>query len=137
MILRHLLLGVFLLTCLASVSAQESTITAEQLRMAREFMSDYEEELLRTGENQEASALILESRLANEAAYLFLVKVPGYDDAMKNDQLLEFMEETRKEYKDYRNLDKEAKKTRRKKQNHIATINDDYRKALELYDQAG
>ena len=45
------------------------------------------------------------------------------------------MEETRKEYKDYRKLDKEAKKTRRKKQDHIASINEDYQKALELYEE--
>ena len=116
--------------------AQDSDVTPEELRLARETMSDIEERMLRTADDQSASALILESRLANEAAFLYLINLPGYQEALANNTLPEFQEEMRKEYKTYKKLYKEARKTNERKQEHIAGLNSDYQRAYEVYQEA-
>lgn len=125
----------FSLAFLTNGIGQASNIDSEQLRKAREIMNDIEEQLLRTSDNKEASALILESKLANESAFVYLVQLPGYEQAMASDSLLYFQDEMRKEYKDYRKLSKEARKTVKKKREFISAINEDYQRAYEMYQE--
>ena len=124
----------FALAC--GAYAQDTEVTPEQLREARETMSDIEDRMLRTAEDQNASALILEAKLANEAAYLYLINLPGYQEALANDTLPEYQEEMRKEYKAYKKLHKEARKAQERKQKHIADIDEIYQEAYDVYQEA-
>ena len=116
-----------------SLAAQDETITADDLVVARKVMSDIEAQYLRSGEDQNASALILESKLANESAFAYLLQLQGYKEAVDNEQLLPFIEDMKKEHKEYRKLAKEAEKAKKRKWDYISSVDEDYLKAVEMY----
>ncbi len=118
-----------------SLTAQDDAITADDLAIARKVMSNIEAQYLRSGDDQNASALILESKLANESAFAYLLQLPGYQEAVSNEQLLPFIEDMKKEYKKYRKLAKEAEKAKKRKWDYMSSIDEEYQKAVEMYEE--
>jgi len=122
--------------CLAfNLSAQKESVTADQLAMARKVMNTIEAQYLRSGDDQKASGLILEAKLANESAYTYLLQLPGYEQAVKDEALLDYMEDMKKEYKEYRKLAKEAEKAQERKREYLSSVDNGYHDAAALYDE--
>lgn len=121
----------------AFLFAQDDTPpTLEEIRAARKTMDMIEKDMVKTSADKQAAAIILEDKHADEAAYLYLVQVPGYQDAVASKSILEFKKQVKSDDKVYRKLAKEAMKTQDKKETHLASINSDYMDALRVYNEA-
>jgi|GEM_PF-2965882 len=120
----------------AQNSTQTSEPTLEEIRTARKTMDVIELSLVRTSEDKHAASLILQDKEADEDAYLYLIEMPGYEQAVTDKTLLEFKQNVKSEDKLYRKFVKAAYKTQLEKQEYIATINPNYQEALQLYTEA-
>lgn len=130
-------LFVFALLLTSCLCAQESTEpTLDEIRAARKTMDVIELSLVRSGEDKQATSLILQDEEANEDANLYLIEIPGYEQAVTDKTLLEFKKEAKSNDKLYRKLAKAADKTHMKKQEYLASINPNYRDALTMYTEA-
>ena len=127
----------FALILASSLCAQDSTEpTLEEIKAARKTMDVIELYLIRSSEDKHAASLILQDKEADEVAYLYLIEVPGYEQAVTEKTLLEFKKNVRSEDKLYRKLAKAASKTQTEKEEYIASINPNYQEALQLYNEA-
>jgi hypothetical protein len=131
---------ILFLLCAGYLCAQSSTQSAdpalEEIRAARKTMDVIELHLVRSSDDKHAAALILEDKEANEGAYLYLIEIPGYEQAVTNKTLLEFKKNVKSKDKVYRKLAKAAHKTQIEKQKYIASFNPNYQEALQLYTEA-
>lgn len=129
-----LLFALLLTANLPAQNKQQATEPSlEEIRAARKTMDVIELSLVRSSEDKHAMSLILTDKEANEDANLYLIEVPGYDQAVTDKNLLEFKKNVKSKDKLYRKLDKAASKTQHEKQEYIATINPNYQEALLLY----
>ena len=127
----------FALMFASCLFAQEGTApTLDEIRAARKTMDVIELSLVRSGEDKHASSLILQDKEADEDAYLYLIEVPGYEQAVADKTLIEFKKNVKSDDKLYRKLAKAARKTQTEKQEYIASINPNYQEALLLYTEA-
>ncbi len=134
------ILFIFATLCVSCLSAQteeqNAEPTLEEIRAARKTMEMIELNLIRSGDDKHAASLILQDKQANEGAYLYLIEVPGYEQAVSDKTLLEFKKNVKSDDKIYRKLAKAASKTQIEKQEYIASIDPDYQAALQLYTEA-
>lgn len=128
-------MAILALLLLSRVSAQ-SDDSSVALSLAVETMETIEEQFISTAEDMNAVSLVLQSRAASREANLYLVSLPGYGEAVSSKTLLDFKKQARKDYKDFKKLDKEARRTEEEKQEYLAEINDQYRSALDVYNEA-
>ena len=127
----------FALLFASCLSAQDSTEpTLEEIRAARKTMDVIELSLVRSSEDKHAASLILQDKEADEDANLYLIQVPGYEQAVADKTLLDFKQNVKSKDKLYRKLAKAAYKTQIEKQDYIASINPNYQEALQLYTEA-
>ncbi|RLD19588.1 MAG: hypothetical protein DRI69_08050 [Bacteroidetes bacterium] len=127
----------FALLFASCLSAQDSTEpTLEEIRAARKTMDVIELSLVRSSEDKHAASLILQDKEADEDANLYLIQVPGYEQAVADKTLLDFKQNVKSKDKYYRKLAKAAYKTQIEKQDYIASINPNYQEALQLYTEA-
>lgn len=120
----------------AQDKAQVADPTLEEVRAARKTMDVIEQSLVRSSEDKHAASLILQDTEADETANLYLIRVPGYEEAVADKTLLAFKQDVKSKDKFYRKLAKAAYSTQLEKQEYIASINPNYQEALQLYTEA-
>lgn len=132
----HLIKAFLIWICaISAVSAQDQE-SSVAVTLAYASMESIEESYVSTAEDMNAVALILQDDAAARNANLYLVSLPGYGEAVSSKTLLDFKAQARKDYKDYKKLDNEARKSRTEKEEYLASIDEQYRSALEQYNSA-
>lgn len=133
---RQYLAIVIISSILGSGVLAQNDDSSVALVLALETMESIEESIISSAEDMNAVSLILQDRAASRNANLFLVSLPGYGEAVSSKTLLDFKKQARKDYKDYKKLDNEARKSSEEKEDYLASISDQYNSALEQYREA-